>query len=205
MNQKQIKDFVIGFIKENVDESKSDEVLKAWNSKENSDKLKDVLKTKKKAKNEDKPKKTKSAYMFFCDENRGLIKEENEEISPTDIMKCLGDRWKVLKNSKDESDIIKLKAYNEQSLNDRIRFEQEMEKFQSNNDDNTSKVKPKTKLVKVSSPSKKTNGYIKFSKSNRDKYKEDNPSMSAQDITKLLSVAWKELSEEEKQNWKHSE
>jgi len=44
------------------------------------------------------PKKTKSAYMYFCEDRRNSIKEKNPEIKPTDIMKLLGSEWKEIKN-----------------------------------------------------------------------------------------------------------
>ena len=49
---------------------------------------------------------------------------------------------------------------------------------------------------------KKMNGYTHFCSLNRASVKEDNPEMSATEITKELARQWKELDEEEQNEWK---
>jgi hypothetical protein len=49
---------------------------------------------------------------------------------------------------------------------------------------------------------KKTSGYSLFCKEHRAEVKEDNPEMSAQEITKILAGMWKDLEEDEQAEWK---
>lgn len=53
----------------------------------------------------DKPKRAKTGYLMFCDENRSVIKEQlvdegSEKPKPQDVIKVLAARWKEL--SEDE-------------------------------------------------------------------------------------------------------
>jgi hypothetical protein len=50
--------------------------------------------------------------------------------------------------------------------------------------------------------SKKMNGYTHFCSLNRASVKEENPEMSATEITKELARQWKELDEVEQNEWK---
>ena len=50
--------------------------------------------------------------------------------------------------------------------------------------------------------SKKVNGYTQFCSSNRASVKEDNPEMSATEITKELARQWKELDEDDRMSGK---
>lgn len=43
-----------------------------------------------------KPKKGMSAYLYFCNEMRPVIKEELPNIASNEIMKELGRRWRLL-------------------------------------------------------------------------------------------------------------
>ena len=52
--------------------------------------------------------------------------------------------------------------------------------------------------------SKKVNGYTHFCSANRTSVKEDNPEMSATEITKELARQWKELDEDEQNEWKQA-
>ena len=63
--------------------------------------------------------------------------------------------------------------------------------------------KPSKKSTKKSS-AKKLTGYTYFCRENRSDVKDDNPEMSAAEITKQLAKLWKELSEEEKQEWREN-
>ncbi|KAM0747747.1 hypothetical protein T439DRAFT_328412 [Meredithblackwellia eburnea MCA 4105] len=68
------------------------------------------------------PKRPLSAYMFFSQENRNAIKDENPNASFGDVGKLLGAKWK------DMSDAEK-KPYNTSAENDKIRYESEKAKY----------------------------------------------------------------------------
>ena len=77
-------------------------------------------------KDPNKPKRAKSAYLFFCEETRpGLIKKlrkQNGKITLADISRKLGDQWQKCNNTKRE-------VYIELSNKDKQRYEEEMEVY----------------------------------------------------------------------------
>ncbi len=59
-----------------------------------------------------------------------------------------------------------------------------------------------SKVVKEKPAKKKTTGYVLFCQEFRPEVKEDNPGLAQVEITKLLAQMWKDLPEEEKEEWK---
>ncbi|KAK6454814.1 Non-histone chromosomal protein 6 [Scheffersomyces xylosifermentans] len=49
-----------------------------------------------KKKDPDAPKRSLSAYMFFANENRDIVRAENPGISFGQVGKLLGEKWKAL-------------------------------------------------------------------------------------------------------------
>tara|TARA_B000000441_G_C21413718_1_gene161759 strand:- start:19 stop:441 length:423 start_codon:yes stop_codon:yes gene_type:complete len=83
----------------------------------------------KKQKNPHAPKKPKSSYFFFCDEHRSALIEKHKKKNKGKkqdksmmglVAKELGKMWKELK-SKDK--------YNKMSVDDKKRYEKEMNTF----------------------------------------------------------------------------
>ena len=56
--------------------------------------------------------------MFFCIDERENIKKDNPDLSNKEIIVEMGARWKILK----ESDIDRLKKYEELAAKDKERF-----------------------------------------------------------------------------------
>ena len=44
------------------------------------------------------PKRSKSSFLFFCDEHRSKIRKENPELNMGNVMKKLGDMWGACKD-----------------------------------------------------------------------------------------------------------
>ena len=80
------------------------EALEYWNDKENQQNFSKFF-TEKSTEQTDinTPKKAKSAYMFFCTEERQKIKKEKSELKGKEITKELSVRWKLLKENKDKN------------------------------------------------------------------------------------------------------
>ncbi|KAG4302971.1 hypothetical protein PCANB_000731 [Pneumocystis canis] len=76
------------------------------------------------------PKRGMSAYMFFAQENRELVKTENPDASFGQIGKILGELWKNL-SSKDKQ------PYENRAKKDKERFETEKSQWRSENMDDT--------------------------------------------------------------------
>ncbi|KAJ5601585.1 Non-histone chromosomal protein 6 [Penicillium lagena] len=68
------------------------------------------------------PKRALSAYMFFANDNRDKVREENPGISFGQVGKSLGDRWKALTESE-------RKPYDAKAATDRKRYEEEKKAY----------------------------------------------------------------------------
>lgn len=290
MSSAQIMDIVSNFLKENIeDKDFLENLLIQWNSKKIKTSIKKEVKNKlNKIKDVNKPKKNQSSYMFFCTNNRELIKSKMQKDSKqTEVMVELGKKWNELKNSQSKEDLEKVKIYENDANNDKERYIQEMENyeppiqraeiFSSNRRVHKDPNKPKSAksayilfcaeyresvkadvtdpkeitrnlaklwnefkidkdrtdeyqkfidlstkdklrynkdLVTYNLPSecetsnniveeskKKTNGYINFSKENRSKIKSENQDDDSKNITKLVSISWNKLTDDEKSEW----
>ena len=77
-------------------------------------------------KDPNKPKRAKSAYLFFCDDKRpallNKLRKKNKKVVLADVSKMLGKLWN------DCSD-IKKQVYIELSAKDKQRYEEEMESY----------------------------------------------------------------------------
>jgi len=72
----------------------------------------------KKGKDPNAPKRGLSAYMFFANEQRENVREENPGISFGQVGKVLGERWKALSENQ-------RKPYEEKAQTDKKRYEDE--------------------------------------------------------------------------------
>ncbi|KAH3677016.1 hypothetical protein WICMUC_001922 [Wickerhamomyces mucosus] len=75
-------------------------------------------KTTRKKKDPNAPKRSLSAYMFFANENRDIVRSENPGITFGGVGKLLGEKWKAL--TPDEKS-----PYEQKAENDKKRYEQE--------------------------------------------------------------------------------
>jgi len=81
------------------------------------------IKKQRKKKDANAPKKAKSAYLFYSEEQRALLKEDTSKtIAPTALMAELGARWKLL-------DVEGRKPFEERALVDKDRYKQEMDAY----------------------------------------------------------------------------
>ena len=155
-------------------------------------------------KDPNKPKKNKCAYLFFCDENRSKVKAElGENTKATEVNSALGAKWNELKKSTKASDKKKIQKYEAEAQADKERYEAEISQYDPPSDEEIMIAKKSKKLpAEKKTSEKKTSGYSLFCKEHRAEVKEDNPEMSAQEITKILAGMWKDLEEDEQAEWK---
>ena len=153
-----------------------------------------------------------SAYMLFCRDERGQIKNDIPDIDNKSILVELGARWKKVK----ETDPDKLKYYNDLAEKDKKRYQDEKTNYvkSSSEEDDTAEVKEVKKVRKTKSknveteegaePKKtKVNGYINYCSANRERCKKDNVGQLPKVITKILAEEWKALSDDEKAKYKY--
>ena len=65
------------------------------------------------------PKKPRSSYIFFCDEQRDKIKATNPDKSMPELARLQGELWKALSDAERQ-------VYIDRATDDRIRYEHEM-------------------------------------------------------------------------------
>ena len=75
------------------------------------------------------PKRGKSAYIFFCAEERPKIKEANPDWKATEVTYELGARWKKLVASKKKDDVARVAKLNKKASDDKARYLNEMEAY----------------------------------------------------------------------------
>lgn len=80
--------------------------------------VKATKKAKKEKKDPSAPKIATTAFMFFSNEVRPKIREEEPELKLTEISKKIGAMWKEM----DEDD---KKPYNDKAARDKVRYEKE--------------------------------------------------------------------------------
>ncbi|KAM0446715.1 hypothetical protein ACHAPV_003814 [Trichoderma viride] len=88
--------------------------------------------TKKRAKKDpNAPKRGLSAYMFFANEQRENVREENPGISFGQVGKLLGERWKAL-NDKQRA------PYEAKAAADKKRYEDEKQAYNADQEEESS-------------------------------------------------------------------
>jgi len=112
------------------------------------------------------PKRNKSSYLFFCQELRGSIVEENPGIKPNQVMVMLGKKWSGL--TEEEK-----KVYDTKAMEDKQRYLSLKE--------NNKRSKP----MKISS-------YLQFCGDERSNLKKQFPELHTKEITAKLGALWNE-------------
>ncbi|CAH2351911.1 non-histone chromosomal protein 6 [[Candida] railenensis] len=83
-------------------------------------------KTVRKKKDPDAPKRSLSAYMFFANENRDIVRAENPGISFGQVGKLLGEKWKALTGDEKV-------PYETKAETDKKRYEKEKAEYAKKN------------------------------------------------------------------------
>jgi hypothetical protein len=142
------------------------------------------------------PKKGKSAYLFFCADERIKIKEEKHEMEAKDVLAELGARWKLFKDENPEG----VKEYEQMAADDKVRYEEEMKNYVPAVVDVADNKKTKKKKAS-DEPKKGKSAYIFFCADERPIVKEENPEMPAKEILAELGARWKKLSDKDKEKY----
>ena len=185
-----MNEFVLAFIENNKDNVNLESV---WMSPKNQQLLiKTIKKTNIKIKDPNKPKRGKSGFLYFCEENRSKIKSQNPELSVKEIVSKLGQLWQYLKKTnKDE-----IKRYEDLSVSDRIRYKNEMKVYIPMFTRKAVEKSPKEKKK-----SKKNLLFDNFIKSKKLKTKRQHPELDAEGVISYLTEKWEKLPEEKKNRY----
>ena len=149
-------------------------------------------KEKKEKKDPDAPKGAKNSYIFFCNEVRSDVKEENPEMKATEITKKMGEMWKELSDKK------KVK-YQKMADKDKTRYAEEMSSYEPKEGFKNPKEKSKkAKKAESTVPKRGRSAYIFFCVEKREEVKKKNPKISNTEILSEMGKMWKSLSEKKK-------
>ena len=166
-------------------EEKQENILAAWKAQE--DNLKNLIKEKTTKKKDPNAPKKRSAYNFFCMDERINVKAEFPDMTPSEIQSELGKRWKTL----DEDDALE---YHNKAASDKEKYEEEMKTYVSSDGE---KPEKKSNVKKDSNAPKKRTAYNLFCKDERVRIKEEFPDMPNGEVLAELGARWKDLADED--------
>lgn len=193
MSYQLINDFIINFLTRNV----SQEVISKWLDDDIQENFNRLIKSKtakftcssnKKEKNFNLPKRGKSPYIFFSCENQSIVKENNPHMDNKQIMSELGRLWREL-----DKESVEVKRYNKMSSEDHERFKKEKSEIINK------ELEEKPKKEKNA---KKQSGYNLFCKEKRIELKKEG-NMTDKEIREKINITWKNMTDEEKQEFKN--
>ena len=156
------------------------------------------------------PTKARSAYVFFCKEMRPKVKEEEDELTPREVMSELGKRWRVVKA---EGDIGK---WEKLATKDKARYKAELEQDQpdirefmpphpskAKSPKAKAKAKAKAKPKAKAKSKKRIYAYSFWAKMHRSEISRTTE-LKGKLLTTELRQQWKALSKEEQTEWKEA-
>jgi hypothetical protein len=192
-----INHFVLDFLENN-----KTNMSEQWSSKKNQQLLiKTLKKNNIKIKDPDKPKRGKSGFLFYCDTQRPIIKQENPELSVKEIVSKLGTEWQLLKTSNSDE----INKYEEMSSKDRNRYKQEMKnyipilnrktEYKKNSDKKPSKRRSKRNDEDIM--------FENFTKTKKPRVKKSHPEFDSKDIIDYIKSKWENLTDEKKLKYKN--
>jgi hypothetical protein len=201
--QSAIANFVAKFLSDNG----SDELVDAWNTQENIEAFNNVaVKTKRssdKIKDPNKPKRGKSAYIFFCAKKREEAKAKlGDDAKATEVTSELGKMWNALKASDKKADKKLLASLEAEAAEDKARYNEAMEDYVAPSDEELAAIVPAKKARKTSdkdpnAPKKGKSAYIFFCAAMRPQVKEDLGEEGKSSIMAELGKRWKELKDDD--------
>jgi hypothetical protein len=204
-----ISKFVIDFLESN----KNPNAVEAWKSKKTQQSfLKTVKKQNIKVKDASKPRRGKSAFLYYCENNRSKLKEANPEMSVKEIVSTLGANWQKLKKE-NPSEVEK---FEKMSVKDRDRYKSEMRgyvpilsrKYEKKpkedgleEDDGEENKPEKKEPVKRSKRDHKEVLYSNYVKSRRVKTKKNHPELDSDGVIAYLARKWEKMPDIKKEKY----
>ena len=192
---KNLNLFISIFLQNNKNNEKIEEI---WETKKNQQLLIKMLKQNNiTIKDPEKPKRGKSAFLFYCEENRKILKIKYTGFSVKQIVQKLGLEWRKLK----ESNSNEIERYENLSIIDRDRYKLEMKNYVP-----ILYRKMDTKNeVKVSKKRSKNDGFQKFVNQKKKKLKDTRPELDSDGLLLYLQNRWNNMSEDKKSKYNKKE
>jgi len=176
-----------------INNKKNEKIEEVWNSKKHQQLLLKMLKQNNiTIKDPDKPKRGKSAFLFYCEENRKKLKEKYDGYSVKQIVQKLGLDWKKLK----ETNPDEIDKYEKMSIVDRERYKTEMKNYIPIL---SRKIEIKNEIKKTSKRrSKNELLFDNFVKTKKKRLKKTRPELDSVDMIEYLQNKWINMSDEKK-------
>ncbi len=191
---KSINDYVCNFLMEEIGEDT--ELIDKWKSKEIQSELNKVFpKSSKedKVKDPNKPKRGKSAYLFFCEDKREEVKQEFEDsggsYSTKDVTCKLAQLWNELKE--DSARKSEMEGYEEKAQEAKEKYDSEMAGYVPPTDQELKKESKKKK--DPNAPKRAKSSYLFFCEKNRDNVKMELENPTPTEVTRELGNRWQDL------------
>jgi hypothetical protein len=176
---KNLNKFVLEFLSENT----STEVEKNWMDNSVQTKVKNLLNKKPLCKDPNAPKRSKSAYLYFCTKYRAEVTNElGVDAKVTEVTRVLGLKWKKLKE--DKTKLKEFESFEKMAKDDKERYNNELLEYKPT-EEFVSKVKSK-----VSGPKRTKSAYLYFCEENRKQVCLDLDGAKVTAITKELGLRW---------------
>jgi hypothetical protein len=199
-SQPAIAKFVAKFLSDNG----SEELVEKWNAQENIEafnivEVKSTKRSSDKIKDPNKPKRGKSAYIFFCAKKREEAKANlGDGAKATEVTAELGKMWNALKASTKSADKKLLASLEAEAAEDKARYNEAMEDYVAPSDDELAAIVPAKKARKTSdkdpnAPKRGKSAYIFFCAAMRPQVKEELGEEGKSSIMAELGKRWKEL------------
>ena len=178
--QSAIANFVAKFLSDNG----SEELVDAWNTQENIEAFNVVVtkgakRSSDKIKDPNKPKRGKSAYIFFCAKKREEAKVNlGDGAKATEVTSELGRMWNALKASNKKADKTLLASLEAEAAEEKARYNEAMEDYVAPSDEELAAFVPAKKARKTSdkdpnAPKRGKSAYIFFCSATRPQVKEE--------------------------------
>ena len=158
---------------------------------------------KEKKKSDGKPKRAKSAYLYFCQEKRAAVKtnlesENGEKPKPSEVTQELSRLWNALKGSKATDDKKELKRFEQMAAGDKERYESEKESSESEKStDDVEEI-----IDELKNDSSSSIGYEMFTREiyaqTKEQLEEDGRPSNDSSVQRKILSQWNKLSQEEK-------
>ena len=202
--QSAIAKFVAKFLSDNG----SKELVDKWNSQENIEafnvvEIKSTKRSSDKIKDPNKPKRGKSAYIFFCAKKREEAKANlGNGAKATEVTSELGRMWNALKASNKKAEKTLLASLEAEAAEDKARYNEAMEDYVAPSDEELAAIVPAKKARKTSdkdpnAPKRGKSAYIFFCAAMRPQVKEELGEEGKSSIMAELGKRWKELKEDD--------
>lgn len=138
-------------------------------------------------KDPNRPKRSMSAFMFFSNANRDIVKAQNPGLSFTEIAREIGNRWAVLSQD-DRSPYATLAAQ------DKARYEEEKRLYVPDPKYIAQELRPGKAKKDPNAPKRAMSGFMFFSNHMRPKLKARHPDITFLELGTEIGKLWRGLS-----------